>query len=293
MNRNSDEAKRDPGGDATAGHASSGMRDAEPMLSESRSRRRRGPCTIIGAPAPSSAGSKQRCGRATAPRLTRSRPTDRKPFDDKTVRLEDRGHQRGRPEAHQCRRPDGRPHPGRDRHRRWRHGFDGGKRNARRRAGIRLSHGASICRRDRSLTPCRRCSTRSTRCIRRSRFRIRALRISSAPASRADHRRQCLRASVRARRAGHGELARARSRRGKARHHDARRKQFIGHGKNVLGDPRIALDLARQRIAPARRDAAGRRGGDHRHLSSAAADPGRRLCAADFGVLGRVSVGFE
>ena len=104
-------------------------------------------------------------------------------FDRQPVRLEDRGHQRGRTKAHQCRWPDGRAHPGRDRDRRWRHGFDGRQRNARRRARIRLSH-APICRRARRPTRCSRCSMPSTRCIRRSRFRIRALPISSAPAPR-------------------------------------------------------------------------------------------------------------
>ena len=92
------------------------------------------PCTIIGAPAPSSTASKHRM-----------RPRDRAEgyaiqaaietySAAKPVRLEDRGHQRGRAEAHQCRWPDGRTHPVRDRDCRWRHGLDGRKRDARRRA---------------------------------------------------------------------------------------------------------------------------------------------------------------
>lgn len=60
-----------------------------------------------------------------------------------------------------------------------------------------------------------------------------------------------------------------------------RGKQYIGHGKNVLGDPRVAL-TCRQRIAPARRDASSRRGRDHRHLSPAAADPVRRCVRGGF-----------
>ena len=100
----------------------------------------------------------------------------------KTVRLEDRGHQRGRAEAHQCRRPDGRTHPAGDGHSRRRHGFDGGQRDARRRAGIRLSDARGPAAARHALHACRRCSTRSARCIRQSRFRIRVLPISSAPA---------------------------------------------------------------------------------------------------------------
>ena len=109
---------------------------------------------------------------------------DRALFDDASVRLEDRRHQRGRTEAHQCRRPDGRTHPGRDRDRRRRHGFDGRQRDARRRARIRLSHARRSAGALDALHACSRCSMRSTRCIPRSRFRIRALPISSAPARR-------------------------------------------------------------------------------------------------------------
>src|SRR3954452_11777669 len=51
-----------------------------------------------------------------------------------------------------------------------------------------------------------------------------------------------------------------------------RGQQFTGHGKNVLGDPRVALAWLRQRTAPAWRDVEGGRDRHHRHLPSAAAD---------------------
>ena len=122
---------------------------------------------------------------------------NRKIFVRKSVRLEDRGHQRGRTKAHQCRRPDGRTHPGRDRDPGWRNGFDGGQRNARRRTRIRLSHarrsagarralyGAAGSRRGRHAASGHRDSGFAV-----CRFRQRR--------RRADHCRQRLRASVRA-----------------------------------------------------------------------------------------------
>ena len=146
---------------------------------------------------------------------------DRKIFDATPVRLEDRGHQRGRTKAHQCRRPDGRAHPGRNRHRRRRHGVDGRQRDARRRTGIRLSHahrsaaarhalyGAAGARRGRHAASGDRDSGFAI-----CRFRQRR----RGP----DHCRQRLRASVRARAADQRGLAFARSRRRAARHHPAR-----------------------------------------------------------------------
>ena len=81
---------------------------------------------------------------------------------------------------------------------------------------------------------------RSARCIPPSRFRIRALRISSAPARR---------------RSSPTTPARICSCSGRRRRADwraidlveerpvitLRGQQFVGHGKNVLGDPRVAL----------------------------------------------------
>ena len=143
---------------------------------------------------------------------------NRKIFVRKPVRLEDRGHQRGRTKAHQCRRPDGRTHPGRDRDTRWRNGFDGGQRNARRRTRIRLSHarrsagarhalyGAAGARRGRHAASGHRDSGFAV-----CRFRQRR--------RRADHCRQRLRASVRAGTADKRGLALAGSGRGTARHH--------------------------------------------------------------------------
>ena len=181
-----------------------------------------GRCTTIGAPAPS---------------LTRLKPALR-PHDraegyaiqaalekystDTSVRLEDRSHQRGRTKAHQCRRPDGRTHPGRDRDCRWRHGVDGRQRNARRRAGIRLPHAHAICRRDRRPTPCSRCSMPSTRCI--PAIEIPDSRFAdfvSAGAAQLIADNACAHLFVLG--AGHDcGLARARSGRGKAGHHAAR-----------------------------------------------------------------------
>ena len=123
---------------------------------------------------------------------------NRRIFVRQSVRLEDRGHQRGRTKAHQCRRPDGRTHPGRDRDPRWRHGFDGRQRNARRRTRIRLSHargsaGALDALHDAAGSRCGRHAASGDRDSGFAICRFRQRR------RRADHCRQCLRASVRAR----------------------------------------------------------------------------------------------
>jgi hypothetical protein len=91
----------------------------------------------------------------------------------------------------------------------------------------------------------------------------------------ADHRGQCLRTSVCAGRADYRKLARAGPRRGEACHHDAR-KAIHRPRQERARRSQDRPDVARQRIAAVRRDAAGRRGGDDRHLSSTAADPARR-----------------
>ena len=71
-----------------------------------------------------------------------------------------------------------------------------------------------------------------------------------------------------------------------------RGRQFIGHGKNVLGDPRIALTwLANELRQLGVTLKAGRvvtTGTCHAPLPIQAGD----FFAADFGVLGKVSVGF-
>lgn len=72
-----------------------------------------------------------------------------------------------------------------------------------------------------------------------------------------------------------------------------RGETFIGHGKNVLGDPRVALTwLANELRQFGINLKAGRivtTGTCHKPLPIQAGD----FCAADFGVLGRVSVGFS
>ena len=141
---------------------------------------------------------------------------------DASVRLEDRGHQRGRTKTHQCRRPDGRTHPGRDRDTGRRNGIDGRQRNARRPSRNSPFACAPICRRDRRPTPCSRCSMPSTRCIRRSRFRIRGLpNFVGAGAAQLIADNACAHLFVLGPATTCG-LARARSGRGTARHHDAR-----------------------------------------------------------------------
>ena len=131
-----------------------------------------------------------------------------------------------------------------------------------------------ICRRVRSPIRCGGCWTRSARCIRRSRFEF-AVRRFRQRGNRADHRGQCLRAFVCAGSTDDGGLARARSRRGKACDRDAGKAVHRSWQERARRSP-DRLDLARRRIATARPDAAGRRGGDNRHLPSTAANPVRR-----------------
>ena len=117
---------------------------------------------------------------------------------EQSVRLEDRSHQRGRTKAHQCRWPDGRTHPGRDRDTGWRNGFDGGQRNARRRTRIRLSHARRSAGARRALHGAAgaRCGRHAASGHRDSGFALCGFRQRRR---RADHCRQRLRASVRAR----------------------------------------------------------------------------------------------
>lgn len=72
-----------------------------------------------------------------------------------------------------------------------------------------------------------------------------------------------------------------------------RGKQFIGHGKNVLGDPRIALtwlaNELRQLGVTLRAGEVVTTGTCHPPLPIQAGD----VCEADFGSLGKVSVRFE
>ena len=104
-------------------------------------------------------------------------------------------------------------------------------------------------------------------------------------------RRQCLRASVRARARHDGGLAGDRSGRG-APVITMRGERFVGHGRNVLGDPRAALAwLANELRQLGINLKAGRvvtTGTCHPPLPIAAGD----FFAADFGALGKVSVGF-
>ena len=72
-----------------------------------------------------------------------------------------------------------------------------------------------------------------------------------------------------------------------------RGQQFIGHGKNVLGDPRLALtwlaNELRQLGATLKAGRVVTTGTCHPPLPIQTGD----FCAVDFGVLGKVSVGFE
>ena len=192
--------------------------------------------------------------------------------------------------AHQCRRPDGRTHPGRDRDSGRRHGVDGRQRNARGRAGIRLSHANRFAgaidalhrepgaRRRRHAAPGDRDSGFAVRQFRRRR---RAQLIADnacahlfvlGPATTADWRARDL-----------VEERPVTTLRG---------QQFIGHGKNVLGDPRLALtwlaNELRQLGATLKAGRVVTTGTCHPPLPIQAGD----FCAVDFGVLGKVSVGF-
>ena len=72
-----------------------------------------------------------------------------------------------------------------------------------------------------------------------------------------------------------------------------RGQQFIGHGKNVLGDPRVALtwlaNELRQLGVTLQAGQVVTTGTCHAPLPIQSGD----LCAVDFGSLGKVSVGFE
>jgi len=72
-----------------------------------------------------------------------------------------------------------------------------------------------------------------------------------------------------------------------------RGQQFVGHGKNVLGDPRVALtwlaNELRQLGVTLRAGQIVTTGTCHPPLSIQSGD----FCAVDFGPLGKVSVGFK
>jgi 2-keto-4-pentenoate hydratase len=72
-----------------------------------------------------------------------------------------------------------------------------------------------------------------------------------------------------------------------------RGQQYVGHGKNVLGDPRIALawlaNELRQLGVTLKAGQVVTTGTCHPPLPIQSGD----LCAVDFGVLGKVSVGFK
>ncbi len=127
----------------------------------------------------------------------------------------------------------------------------------------------------------RRCSPPSTPCIPRSRFRIRALPISSAPARRRSSPTMPARICS----------CWARLRPPNWRALDLveerpvitlRGQRYVGHGKNVLGDPRVALTWLANELRGLGMTLKGRGGGDDRHLSSAAADSVRRSGGGGF-----------
>ena len=146
------------------------------------------------------------CDRATASRRTRSRR------QSKNIRPETCSAGRSRPPARPARSTSMSMARWPDAFlaetviARWRHGFDGGQRNARRRAGIRLSHArrsaAAIVALHGAGGP--RCGRHAASGDRDSGFALCGFRQRRR---RADHRRQCLRASVRARRADDRGLA--------------------------------------------------------------------------------------
>ena len=153
-----------------------------------------------------------------------------------SVRLEDRSHQRSRAEAYQCRWPDGRTHPGRDRDIGWWNGFHDGQRNARRRARIRLPHARGSAGAHRALHAAAgsRCGRHAASRHRDSGFRFEDFVGAGAAQIIADN--ACAHLFV----LGPPASADWRSR-------DLveerpvitlRGQQFVGHGKNVLGDPR-------------------------------------------------------
>jgi len=129
---------------------------------------------------------------------------------------------------------------------------------------------------------------RSTRCIRRSRFQIRDSRISSAPeppkSSPTMPARICSCWERRRARTGARSISSGRTLRG---------KQFIGHGKNVLGDPRVALtwlaNELRQLGVTLKAGEVVTTGTCHPPLPIEAGD----AFEADFGSIGKVSVAFK
>ena len=131
---------------------------------------------------------------------------------------------------------------------------------------------------------------RSTRCIRRSRFRIRGLPISSsAGAAQIIADNACAHLFVLGRSQRRRTGARSIWSR-KGRSSALRGKQYIGHGKNVLGDPRVALawlaNELRQLGVTLKAGEVVTTGTCHPPLPIQSGD----LFAADFGVLGKVSV---
>ena len=211
-------------------------------------------------------------------------------FEAKTVRLEDRGHQRSRAKAHQCRWPAGWAHSGRNRHPRWRHGCDGGKRNARCRARIRLSHGGGFAA---AGTALRRMGGAGRGRHAASGDRdsdSRFADFASAGEEQIIADNACAHLFV----LGASTTA---DWRGLDLVEEKpvitmRGKQFVGHGGNVLGDPRIALtwlaNELRQLGVTLRAGEVVTTGTCHPPLPIQPGD----VCAADFGLLGRVSVTF-
>ena len=197
------------------------------------------------------------CGRTIASRLTRSRPRSKDTHPSQSVRLEDRSHQRSRPEAYQCRWPDGRTHSGRDRDIPM---------------AARLRWRATKCASASPNSPfacariCRRASAPYTLQqvldavdtlhpaieIPDSRFAD----FVSAGAAQIIADNACAHLFVLGPPATRG-LARARSRRGEARHHAARSAIHRSRQERARRSPHRA-DMACQRIAPAWRDAESR-----------------------------------
>ena len=195
---------------------------------------------------------------------------NRKVFGGKSVRLEDRGDHRGRTKAHQRRRPDGRPDSPRDRHTGWRIGVMAGNemRVAEPKFAFRMRVDLPV--RPTPYTMQQVLDAVDTlhpgRGISDSRFAD----FVSAGAAQIIADNACAHLFV----LGSPTSADWRSldlveERPVV---SLRGQQFIGHGKNVLGDPRVALTWLANELRQLGVTLKAGRNRYHGHLPSAASD---------------------